>query len=500
MQLFRALKKITLTAVVLLFFLAAAGHAHEGHMPIIVDTDAAVDDIRALALLLEAGADIRLIVTSDGVLPPQEGRKTVRRILSYFDRSDIPVAAGQSTDGPPPEWRKWNSNLNWPKEAEIDKPGNLKPVSAKTAIIDRIKTISKNREKALYLCLGPMTNLAEALKSAPRIKKGIERVVYLGGAPASESPGWNTRRDADAARHVFESGLSIYALGLEENQYPAFNKSFYERITSYQSNPASLITCIHQNKALEEKMAENHLRIWDELAAIYLYYPDLFEFTAGRTKAGVMRLADYNKDKLLEKYLSMLESPMGHEMDPRQSVILKSFPTEPSRFKNDLAPHVTEIIKAYGLEEWKACLLTNELHRHLGIYSLVGAKMGVRAREILNAPFDSLRVVSFTGSEPPLSCLNDGLQASTGASLGRGSIRIAKSRSEPAAMFVRNQRVLYLTLKPQYVKRIKKDIQSALKRFGGLNPDYFAHIRKLSIEYWMDFDRTELFEEKIKSN
>jgi len=52
------------------------------------------------------------------------------------------------------------------------------------------------------------------------------------------------------------------------------------------------------------------------------------------------------------------------------------------------APYTVNIIEAHGLEEWKAVLLTNELRRHFGMCSIIGAKMGIRVREVLNAPFD----------------------------------------------------------------------------------------------------------------
>jgi pyrimidine-specific ribonucleoside hydrolase len=162
-----------------------------------------------------------------------------------------------------------------------------------------------------------------------------------------------------------------------------------------------------------------------------------------------------------------------------------------------VAPDVKEIIARHGMEEWKACLLTNELHRHLGIYSLVGAKMGVRAREILEAPFDTLSVTSFAGLSPPLSCINDGLQVSTGASLGRGTINVVKDSASPTVRFTNGELVLELTLKQAYVDRIRADIKAAIEKFGGLGPDYFARIRALSIQYWKDFDRMELFEERF---
>jgi pyrimidine-specific ribonucleoside hydrolase len=137
--------------------------------------------------------------------------------------------------------------------------------------------------------------------------------------------------------------------------------------------------------------------------------------------------------------------------------------------------------------------LTNELHRHLGIYSIIGAKMGIRAREILDAPFDSLEVLSFAGNGPPLSCMNDGLQVSTGASLGRGTISLSEDKLRPAAAFVHKNHKISLTIKEEVVEKIKADIQSALKKYGGLNPEYFAYIRKLSIRYWKDLDRKKIF-------
>jgi pyrimidine-specific ribonucleoside hydrolase len=123
--------------------------------------------------------------------------------------------------------------------------------------------------------------------------------------------------------------------------------------------------------------------------------------------------------------------------------------------------------------------------------------MGIRARELLAAPFDTLEVVSYAGSTPPLSCLNDGLQVSTGASLGRGTIEVRDDAKKPAAEFLKGDIRLTLTVKPEYVARIKADIAAAVERFGGLGPEYFAHIRTLSIGYWKEFDRNQLFIEEF---
>ena len=116
-------------------------------------------------------------------------------------------------------------------------------------------------------------------------------------------------------------------------------------------------------------------------------------------------------------------------LPPRATVIMADFPAAPEQLLPDVRELATQIIARHGLEEWKAAVLTSELHRHLGTYSIVGAKMGLRARERFNVALDELRVESRAGLKPPLSCVNDGLQVATGASLGRGTITVVDERA-----------------------------------------------------------------------
>jgi formylmethanofuran dehydrogenase subunit E len=192
----------------------------------------------------------------------------------------------------------------------------------------------------------------------------------------------------------------------------------------------------------------------------------------------------------------------GHEpghLEARPNVVLARFPTAPEAFQADVAPMVTAIIERYGEEEWKAALLTNELHHHLGIYSLVGVKMGIRAREVLQASLDDLRVESHAGLRPPVSCLTDGLQVSTGATLGHGTIQVAARRAEPEAVFTRGDKRLRLSLRPEVRDRIRGDVAEAVRRHGDLTPEYFQAIRRLSLRYWLELDRRKIFLEESPS-
>jgi len=238
--------------------------------------------------------------------------------------------------------------------------------------------------------------------------------------------------------------------------------------------------------------------VWDEMTVIYMSDPSLFRFIPAIMHGHVKSLASYDDDEVRTAYLRLLGYSGDFHLAPRQAVVFKDFPRNPLIFMDDIAPLVDLIIEKYGHEEWVSCLITNELHRHLGIYSIVGSKMGIRAREILEAPFDELKVISYAGNEPPLSCMNDGLQVSTGASLGRGAIDVDCKDPVPSATFLFKGATLKLTLKPDKRAGIRADIKAALSKYGGLNAAYFSYIRKLSIGYWRDLDRREIFEEVLR--
>lgn len=189
-----------------------------------------------------------------------------------------------------------------------------------------------------------------------------------------------------------------------------------------------------------------------------------------------------------------IKAHIESEIEPRPPVCLKEFPTDPSQFNELVRPYVKEIIERHGLEEWKATVLTNELHRHLGLWSIIGAKMGIRAREILGSPADAMDVLSFAGYKPPWSCINDGLQVSTGSSLARGTISVAHL-GKPVAIFVFKQRQVTLKVKPEIVKTVRRVIKELSDKYGFQSKRYFHELDKISVQYWLEWDRKTLFEE-----
>lgn len=171
------------------------------------------------------------------------------------------------------------------------------------------------------------------------------------------------------------------------------------------------------------------------------------------------------------------------------------FPTDPTWYASDIRPSMEDIIHKHGKDEWKACVLTNEIHGHLGIFSLAGVKMGILALEYFDVGRDALSVTSWAGYAPPLSCLNDGIQVSTGATLGQGTIRVLNG-SLPSAMvlFNNNGREILMTLKPEYLDKALQDIHYAKKMYGLSRENYWIYVRQQALKYWLDWDRKKIFD------
>ena len=79
-------------------------------------------------------------------------------------------------------------------------------------------------------------------------------------------------------------------------------------------------------------------------------------------------------------------------------------------------------------------LRIKDFHGHLGPYATIGYRMGIVAnRELGGDAFKKVARV-FSGTVTPLSCMIDGIQLSSGCTLGKGNITV-EDLQEPRAIF-----------------------------------------------------------------
>ncbi len=107
----------------------------------------------------------------------------------------------------------------------------------------------------------------------------------------------------------------------------------------------------------------------------------------------------------------------------------------------------------------------SDFHGHLGPYVVVGYRMGkIANREIGEDPFEK-KALALTGRDPPVSCIVDGVQFSSGCTLGKGNIEV-RDEGVPSVEFSGSGKALKITLKEKVQKRIEEVIESDLEEIS----------------------------------
>lgn len=152
----------------------------------------------------------------------------------------------------------------------------------------------------------------------------------------------------------------------------------------------------------------------------------------------------------------------------------------------------SDIINRHGLKEWHLGVITTYIHGHLGIFSILGVKMGLFAQQMLLSSEDRIRIHSYTGHNPPLSCLNDGLQVSTKATLGNAGIKIYQENPFPEAIFIGCNQKIHIRLKEAlWYELITKlsHLKNSIDATG-----YWVNLEKIAVKYWLEWERDRIFD------
>lgn len=97
-------------------------------------------------------------------------------------------------------------------------------------------------------------------------------------------------------------------------------------------------------------------------------------------------------------------------------------------------------------------------HGHLGPYVVLGYKMGEIANQMLGSSPFSKNVIIWTGLKPPVSCIIDGIQMSSGCTLGKGNISINPDVIPKARFSNNNGKYIEIALKASVKHEIDKTV------------------------------------------
>jgi purine nucleosidase len=251
---------------------------------VIIDTDPGVDDAFALMLALRSPElKVEAVTAVAGNLPLEITLPNALRLVEICDRSDIPVASGAAA----PLIRRQVTAAEAHGEnglGGVELPeAKITPVKEHAAdLICRI--VNQNPGEITLIGLGPLTNIALALRADPTLAKAVKSIVLMGGSlsggnvtPAAE---FNFYVDPEAASIVFNSGVPITMVGLDVTRKVELTEPYILQLEAGKNKPSQAAARIARAiMATYQKNGQTggpHLH--DPLAVSALIRPNILTF------------------------------------------------------------------------------------------------------------------------------------------------------------------------------------------------------------------------------
>src|SRR5689334_7626520 len=260
---------------------------------VIFDTDSGLfgDDGAALVMLLRSQqVNVQAITIVPGNVWALQGAEYMFHILDLAHRPQIPVLAGamepliHTAAMAKEAERRWGTisymgAFGMDPSALIPPPGMKLTVRKprKDAIAYLINEIEHHPGEITILALGPMTNIALALRMKPDIETKIKRIVFMGGnvhvpGNATSSAEFNFWFDPEAAQIVLRSRIPEKVMfGLDICNTAPIRKREFDQIVAVRTP----ITDLYREDLgpTFQQRPDATTYLWDSLAAGYLLDP-----------------------------------------------------------------------------------------------------------------------------------------------------------------------------------------------------------------------------------
>ena len=285
--------RMTTALTLLLAMVATAPAVAQPAQKIIFDTDFAFppqDDAMALFFVLNSPElDVLGITTVAGNRSVNVATADVLKILEVTNRTEIPVYQGAAAPllHKGTEWDTKRHGGWYANEPAPQPPGGFavaKKLESQGAIDYLVATVMKYPGQVTILAIGPLTNIAMAMRMEPRFAGNVKQLVIMGGAIASLADGggnhtpnaeFNFYVDPEAAQIVLRSGIPIVLSPLNVSRKARFTKESYDKIVAVDT-PITRLVKDNMGPGYQQRPDRVAL-MYDQVAAVALVAPELIK-------------------------------------------------------------------------------------------------------------------------------------------------------------------------------------------------------------------------------
>ena len=251
---------------------------------VIIDTDTGSDD--AVALVMAAKhPDLKIdaVTVVAGNVPLEQGVQNALYTLQLC-MCRAPIYAGHS--------KPFLRPLQTAQEVhgadgmgDIGLPLKGREPNQGHAVNELCSRLMRGGREIFLVTLGPLTNIAAALRLCPEIAERVVECVIMGGT--GRGPGnitsvaeFNIWVDPEAANAVFNSGMRLKMVGWEiASEFAYFGREDYERLRSVGTPLALFCADIQTSKidVMKKRLNTGWFNLPDPIAMAVALKPDIVE-------------------------------------------------------------------------------------------------------------------------------------------------------------------------------------------------------------------------------
>jgi purine nucleosidase len=184
---------------------------------VIVDTDPGTDDAMAILLALRSPElRVEALTLVAGNVDVEQGLRNAQGLASLAGRCDVPVARGAAH----PLAQRLITATYWHGAnglGGVDLPPGRCPLDPRPAADLIVEMIRSHPHEVTLVAIGPLTNIALALKKDPEIAVLAKGIVMMGGSVSggnvTAAAEFNVYNDPEAAAAVFRAGWTVTMIG-----------------------------------------------------------------------------------------------------------------------------------------------------------------------------------------------------------------------------------------------------------------------------------------------
>ncbi len=227
---------------------------------VIMDVDTGTDDAVALCMAMLAdefdllgitavNGNVEVRCTTDNSLRVVECCDSQGKV-NVYKGADLPLVCTLNPHSPqslePIPFREGMNKEYVMHNFHLPLPEPTIHESEKCATVFLIETLLACKDHEVVLCpVGPMTNIALALRSCPDIVKKIKKIVLMGGGHdivnTTSAAEFNIFADPEAMEILLQSGIDITFVPLDATHHALINETQAKEILAIGTKPAKLI-------------------------------------------------------------------------------------------------------------------------------------------------------------------------------------------------------------------------------------------------------------------